>query len=127
MSEIQKDEVRDTWYDQQAFRVVRESPWTVQTVFKKATEEDPAISQTRIHSSLVQLQNLACQAGQIIIYHDRALAKSSEPAQTTVASWKIFKLKRKIVDTLAAEGQALQSALERYTGTDCCFWKPFMV
>ena len=39
------------------------------------------------------------------------MAQGSAPASTTVAAWKSFELKRKVVDTLAAEGQALQSGI----------------
>ncbi|OLQ01053.1 hypothetical protein AK812_SmicGene16199 [Symbiodinium microadriaticum] len=108
---IIKDEIDDNWFDSNAIRVLREEPWTGQTTFQKASKEHLAVPATKIHSSLVQLQNLACQAGQIIIYHDKALAQSNAPAATTVAAWKSFKLKRKVVDTLAAEGQALQSGI----------------
>ena len=108
---IQRDEVRDKWHDQNAIRVQSQESWTGKTTFNKALEPGMTVPHSKIHSSLVQLQNLACQAGQIILYHDEALAKSNEPAATTVAAWKSFKLKRKVVDTLAAEGQALQSGI----------------
>ena len=106
-----KDEIVDVWFDAQGIRVLKDHPWTGCTVFAKAAEPASQVPASKIHSSLIQLQNLGCQAGQIILYHDLDLAQSSLPAQTTVASWKSFKLKRKVVDTLAAEGQALQSGI----------------
>ena len=56
----------------------------------------------KIHSSLLQLQQLSSQGGQIVIYHDENLAKSGAEVPTTVAVWKSFRLKRKVVDTLAS-------------------------
>ena len=106
-----KDEIVDVWFDAQGIRVLKDHPWTGCTVFAKAAEPANQVPASKIHSSLIQPQNLGCQAGQIILYHDLDLAQSSLPAQTTVASWKSFKLKRKVVDTLAAEGQALQSGI----------------
>ena len=91
--------------------VLKDQPWTGCTAFTKAKEPNSQVPSSKIHSSLTQLQNLGCQAGQIILYHDLDLAQCSVPAQTTVASWKSFKLKRKVVGTLAAEGQALQSGI----------------
>ncbi|CAE7803733.1 unnamed protein product [Symbiodinium sp. KB8] len=77
--------------------------------FQKSKKEKLAAS--KVHSSLSQLLNLSSQGGQIVIYHDRRLSETETPAMTTVASWKSYRLKRKTVDTLAAEGQALQGGL----------------
>ena len=109
--QILSDKIEDNWYDQHAVRVLSEEAWTGFTVFQKAIDPKAAVPHSKIHSSLVQLQNQACQAGQIVLYHDQELAQSSDPAFTTVAAWKSFKLKRKVVDTSAAEGQALQSGI----------------
>eukprot|EP00439_Symbiodinium_sp_Y106_P005857 s5960_g1.t1 len=107
---IQHEVIDDTWCDNQGIRVLHESPWTGCTVFSKSTPGH-GVSASKIHSSLTQLQQLSSQGGQIILYHDVALASSGKPELTTIASWKSFRLKRKVVDTLAAEGQSLQAGI----------------
>ena len=103
--------IEDQWCDSSGIRVLDQQPWWGKTYFdKSATDGVPA---TRIHSSLTQLQQLSSQGGQIIIYHDRDLAEGGEPSQTTIAAWRSFRLKWKTVDTLAAEGQALQAGIGR--------------
>ncbi|OLP74067.1 hypothetical protein AK812_SmicGene46501 [Symbiodinium microadriaticum] len=102
---IRHEIVEDNWCDSKGIRVLHEKPWTGCTVFRKAMSTDGVVA-SKIHSSLNQLQQLSSQGGQIIIYHDVALASSGKPALTTIASWKSFRLKRKVVDTLAAEGVA---------------------
>ena len=103
------EQLEDEWSDQNGIRALQEEPWTGQSIFFKqdAKEAKPK----KIHSSLVQLQNLSSQGGQIIIYHHKSLSETEQPAMTTVAAWKSYRLKRKTVDTLAAEGQALQAGL----------------
>ena len=108
--EINYQTVEDEWCDSKGVRVLSEKPWTGMSVFMKGQGKQ-AVPATKVHSSLVQLQNLSSQGGQIIIYHDAALVDSQEPSSTTVAAWKSFRLKRKVVDTLAAEGQALQAGI----------------
>ncbi|CAE7471087.1 GIP [Symbiodinium natans] len=107
--EIKSGMVEDDWSDGHGIRVLQDQPWTGRTVFNKCHDEK--ITNQKIHSSLAQLQNLSSQGGQIILYHDRSLSETEQPAMATVASWKSYRLKRKTVDTLAAEGQALQAGL----------------
>ena len=107
---IRHEVVEDNWCDSKGIRVLHEKPWTGCTVFRKATSNDGVVA-SKIHSSLNQLQQLGSQGGQIIIYHDVALASCGKPELTTIASWKSFRLKRKVVDTLAAEGQSLQAGI----------------
>ena len=107
--EIKSGMVEDDWSDGHGVRVLQDQSWTGRTVFNKCHDEK--ITNQKIHSSLAQLQNLSSQGGQIILYHDRSLSETEQPAMATVASWKSYRLKRKTVDTLAAEGQALQAGL----------------
>ena len=106
---VRKEIIEDRWLDAKGIRVLQENPWTGSSRFFKATKAK--LSANRVHSGLQQLQNLSSQGGQIVIYHDRKLSETETPAMTTVASWKSYRLKRKTVDTLAAEGQALQGGL----------------
>ncbi|CAE7177843.1 RE1 [Symbiodinium pilosum] len=106
---LRHEQIEDEWSDQQGIRVLQEFPWTGQSIFFKQDAKEAKPS--KIHSSLVQLQNLSSQGGQIVIYHHKSLSETERPAMTTVASWKSYRLKRKTVDTLAAEGQALQAGI----------------
>ena len=99
----------DDWTDDKGIRVLHEDSWLGRTRFRKSSSEEPGA--TKIHSSLQQLQNLSSQGGQIILYHDKGLAEGHQQAATTLAAWRSFRLKRKTVDTLAAEGQALQAGI----------------
>ena len=105
---IDYEVVQDEWNHAEGIRVLQELPWTGRSVFLKNVNEGEV---TKVHSSLVQLQSLSSQGGQIVIYHHRSLSQDEKPAMTTVASWRSCRLKRKTVDTLAAEGQALQSGV----------------
>ena len=50
------------------------------------------------------------QGGHLIIFHDQDL--QFEPsALISIASWKSYRLKRKVVNTLAAECQALVNGI----------------
>ena len=91
-------------------RVLQEMPRTGKTVFQK-NEDRYQLDNKKIHSSPAQLQTLSSQGGQIVIYHDKKLSESENPAMTTLASWRSYRLKRKTVHTLAAEGQALQAGI----------------
>ncbi|CAE7370323.1 unnamed protein product [Symbiodinium necroappetens] len=106
---MRKEVIEDKWSDANGIRVVQDGTWTGSSYFQKSKKEKLAAS--KVHSSLSQLLNLSSQGGQIVIYHDRRLSETETPAMTTVASWKSYRLKRKTVDTLAAEGQALQGGL----------------
>ena len=108
---IRKDILEDQWCDPKGIRVLAEETWIGRTIFWKADSNESQTPAVKIHSSLLQLQQLSSQGGQIVIYHDKDLAQSGAEAPTTLASWKSFRLKRKVVDTLAAEGQALQGGI----------------
>ena len=101
--------IEDNWAEPDGIRVLQDTAWTGSSWFWK--DDNGGVPASKIHSSWVQLQNLSSQGGQIVIYHDKKLSEAEEPAMTTVASWRSYRLKRKTVDTLAAEGQALQSGL----------------
>ena len=107
---IKKDHIKDHWHDVKGIRVLSEAPWTGTSTFLKAPKGS-GVSASKVNSSLVQLQCLSSQGGQIVIYHHADLAETGQPAMTTIAAWKSFRLKRRVVDTLAAEGQALQSGI----------------
>ena len=91
-------------------------------MFRKATA-DNGVPARKVHSSLTQLQQLSSQGGQIIIYHDVALASSGKPELTTIAAWKSFRLKREVVDTLGPKAHHFRPVSVPFTGIGFCFWK----
>ena len=105
-----KDEIVDVWF--QGIRVLKDHPWTGCTVFAKAAEPASQVPASKIHSSFdPTTEILDAKPDRSFYIMIWTWPRASLPAQTTVASWKSFKLKRKVVDTLAAEGQALQSGI----------------
>lgn len=54
-----------------------------------------------------QQECLSSQGDQFIVYYDKTLTTSQAPTSVTLASWKSYRLKRKVVSTLGAESQAL--------------------
>ena len=109
--DLATERVEDQWCDAKGIRILKESGWNGRSLFQKAPDENSGTPATKIHSSLCQLQNLCSQAGQIVFYHDNELANSERPSMAAIALWRSYRLKRKTVDTLAAEGQALQAGL----------------
>ncbi|CAE7225088.1 RE2, partial [Symbiodinium necroappetens] len=86
-------------------KLMETGPWIGKTVFDKGST-----TEANIHEGFLQNRRLSSQGGHIILYHDKDL--QYEPwAKVTVASWKSYKLKRKVVNTLAAEWQALVSGV----------------
>ena len=108
---IKKDHIKDHWHDVKGIRVLSEAPWTGTSIYFPEGTQGSGVSASKLNSSLVQLECLSSQGGQIVIYHHADLAETGQPAMTTIAAWKSFRLKRRVVDTLAAEGQALQSGI----------------
>ncbi|CAE7946043.1 unnamed protein product [Symbiodinium sp. KB8] len=81
--------------------------WVGKTVFDKSQDGTAA---DKIHEGFLQNRRTSSQGGHIIIYHDQDL--QFEPwAKVSIASWKSYTLKRKVVNTLAAECQALVSGV----------------
>ena len=95
----------DEWAHPNKVKLLETGPWVGKTIFDKG-----ATTEANIHEGFLQNRRLSSQGGHIILYHDKDL--QYEPwAKVTVASWKSYKLKRKVVNTLAAECQALVSGV----------------
>ncbi|CAE7770550.1 RE2 [Symbiodinium sp. CCMP2456] len=93
----------DEWNRPNRVKLLEAGSWTGRTIFYKSEKQLP---HGDIHEGFLQLARTSSQGGHILIYHDADL--QYEPwAAVSVASWKSYRLKRKVVNTLAAECQAL--------------------
>ena len=98
---------RDEWHHPNKVKLLEAGSWIGRTVFTKSEE---GLKHEAIHEGFLQAARTSSQGGHIVIYHDANL--QYEPwAPITVASWKSYRLKRKVVNTLAAECQALVSGV----------------
>ena len=64
-----------------------------------------------IHAGYDQLNKLFSQGGEIVIFYDKDLPKSQTLQNVSLASWKSYRLKRRTVNTLSSETQALVRGL----------------
>ena len=101
-SEIKKDEVHDTWYDSQASRLDRRS-------FSKLLTRILPFPTPRSTALWFSFRTWRAKPDRSSSTTTRPWPKVvSRQKQTTVAVWKSLKLKRNVVDSVAAEGQALR-------------------
>ncbi|CAE7037736.1 RE1 [Symbiodinium sp. CCMP2592] len=99
-------EKTDTW-NQPRLGIVQGEAWTGQTVFQKC---EAGIRHQDISEGFIQNRRMQSQGGHLIIFHDQNL--QFEPsAMISITSWKSYRLKRKVVNTLAAECQALVNGI----------------
>ena len=87
--------------------VINGDSWTGQTVFCKC---EKGLGHAEISEQFLQNRRTSSQGGHLIIFHDQDL--QFEPSSSvTISSWKSYRLKRKVVNTLSAECQALASGI----------------
>lgn len=60
-----------------------------------------------INDTFLKLMNCHSQGGHILLFYDKDLETKDSPQMVSVSSWKSTRLKRKTVNTLSAECQAL--------------------
>lgn len=78
------------------------------------------LSHAEITEQFLQNRRTSSQGGHLVIFHDRDL--QFEPSSdVTISSWKSYRLKRKVVNTLSAECQALA------TGIGNVHWHRFLL
>ena len=78
-----------------------------------------------ISERFLQLSKQHSQGGYLLIYYDKDLEVSDNPASITIASWKSYKLKRCTVNTLSAECQSMLHGIgnlhwHRFLLTEAC-------
>ena len=80
--------------------------WTGETRFDKQPKGQK-LPYENINETFLQLLNTSSQGGTIAMYYNKNLESEPEPQPITVASWKPTRLKRKTVNTLSSECQAM--------------------
>jgi hypothetical protein len=98
--------LEDEWTKGNSIRMWSETSWTGATYFGK----QPAgheLAANEINDTFLKLLNCSSQGGFIMMFYDKRMEIEKQPHMVSVTSWKSTKLKRKTVNTLSAECQAL--------------------
>lgn len=101
---------QDDWTTSDSLRSMSSSTWTGTTTFYKQ-DEGKSLDSKAIHAGYDQLNKLFSQGGEIVIFYDQDLPKSQTLQNVSLASWKSYRLKRRTVNTLSSETQALVRGL----------------
>lgn len=103
--------LHDQWHKSDGIRELASDEWTGSTWFEVAETEEQQLKHTDIHSGFEQLEKLYSQGGEVIMLYDRELPQSQSLQDVTIASWKSYRLKRRTVNTLSSETQAMVRGL----------------
>ncbi|CAE7519976.1 Scn11a, partial [Symbiodinium sp. CCMP2456] len=102
----QEREQDDPWNTPKLGMVPGEA-WVGQSIF---TKYQTGLRHQEISEGFLQNKRTQSQGGHLIIFHDQDL--QFEPsARISITSWKSYRLKRKVVNTLSAECQALVNGI----------------
>ena len=101
----------DQWHVATGIKELSTEPWTGETWFTKVQKETERLKHTEIHSSYEQLDKLYSQGGEVIMLYDASLPTSQSLQQVTIAAWKSYRLRRRTVNTLSSETQAVVRGL----------------
>ena len=104
------EDLVDEWNNNKGIRTYGEYSWKGKTEFFKQPKGQ-ALPHGQVNEMFLKLLNTSSQGGIITIFHDKNLETSTKPEMVTVASWKSTRLKRKTVNTLSAECQAMIAAV----------------
>ena len=99
-------ELSDTWTGKDGTRLIEDEPWCGTTVFYKQPEGQ-VLDANSINTAFDQMSKLYSQGGEIVFFYDQDLPKSQSLQNVTFNSWKSYRLKRRTVNTLSSETQAL--------------------
>ena len=100
----------DDWTVANSIRTIRDDAWVGYTKFFKLPSGQ-LLSPEKIHTGQDQLTRLFSQGGEMVIFYDEALPSSQSLQMVSVAAWKSYRLKRRTVNTLSSETQALVRGL----------------
>ena len=119
----QGDQLEDQWDQQDSIREWDGDRWKGKTMFLKSKVEEEV--RKPISERFLQLSKQHSQGGYLLIYYDKDLEVSDNPAPITIASWKSYKLKRCTVNTLSAECQSMLHGIgnlrwHRFLLTEAC-------
>ena len=102
--------LHDEWHVKGSIRECSKELWCGKTVFRKALP-GKGLSHEEIHTGYEQLERLYSQGGEMVFFYDRALPESQSLQHITVSAWKSYRLRRRTVNTLSSETQALVRGL----------------
>ena len=80
------------------------------TVFTKQPPGEK-LPHSNVNELFLKLLNTSSQGGVMTVFHDKKIETNSAPQMVSVATWKSTRLKRKTVNTLSAECQAMIEAV----------------
>ena len=102
--------IKDDWNCSGGSRECGETTWTGQTIFKKRADGQ-MIPHSEINDTFLKLLSTSSQGGYLVFFYDSLLETTKEPQMISLATWKSTRLKRKTVNTLSAECQAMIQAV----------------
>lgn len=102
--------MKDKWTNGKGVRQHGGQPWVGKAEFFKQPKGQ-TLPHGQVNEVFLKLLDTSSQGGIITIFHDKKSETSSRPEMVTVASWKSTRLKRKAVNTLSAECQAMIAAV----------------
>ena len=102
--------IDDEWNSSSSMKTLSSAPWTGKTTVIKQKEGE-MLEAKMTHSGFERLMKLYSQGGEITFFCDQDLPMSQELQSVTLASWKSYRLKRRTVNTLSSETQALVRGL----------------
>ena len=97
----------DTWNRRNDVKRHGSSEWKGHTVFVKKKSS----KKIEIHERFLQVGRTHSQGGHIVFAYHKNLETEQTPQPISVLSWKSSRLKRRTVNTLAAEAQAMVQAV----------------
>lgn len=98
--------IDDTWTTSSSIRALGDTEWTGKTYFPKQPEGQ-VLDHSQINEVFVKMMNCSSQGGYLVMFYDKDLEVSPDPKMVSITSWKSTKLKRKTLNTLSAECQAM--------------------
>ena len=116
----QGDTLKDEWNNNRGIRNHGVEPWTGRTEFMKQPANQ-ILPHTHVNETFLKLINTSSQGGVITFFHDQKLETSTNPEMISIVSWKSTRLKRKTVNTLSAECQAMIAAVGQV------HWFPYLL
>ena len=98
--------LEDEWKKGNSIRIWNEKPWAGKTYFGKQPPGHE-LATGDINNIFLKLLNCSSQGGFVMMLYDKRMETEKQPHMVSVTSWVSTKLKRKTVNTLSAECQAL--------------------
>ena len=98
--------LEDCWTRGDSIREWDGTTWTGKTFFPKLPEGQ-VLEHQEINETFLKLMNCSSQGGYIMMFYDKRLETEDQPHMISVTAWRSTRLKRKTVNTLSAECQAL--------------------